>query len=147
MATNAILEALEQQVGCYQKLAKLAEIQHEHVQNSRIEELLSVLGQRQEVLDVVADLEQSIGPVKRRWPEYLGELEPQDRGKAENLLGLTRRLLEQITTADKNDALVLQQRKLNIGREIGQATRARKVNHMYAAAAYGRTPSKMDIKR
>jgi hypothetical protein len=147
MAKDGILEALEQQVGCYQKLAKLAEIQHDHVRNSRIEDLLKVLGQRQEVLDVVADLEQSIGPAKRRWSDYLGELPEPDRGRAENLLGQTRRLLEQITTADKNDALVLQQRKLNIGKEIGQATAARRINRTYAAAAYGRAPSKMDIKR
>ena len=36
------------------------------------------------------------------------------------------------------DALLLQQRKLNLGREISQASSARQLNRSYAAAAYGR---------
>jgi hypothetical protein len=74
---------------------------------------------------------------------------PSDvRAEAETLLAETRRLLEQITTADRNDALVLQQRKLSLGNEIGKATAARQVNRNYAAAAYGaRGGGRMDLQR
>ncbi|MDB5305421.1 MAG: hypothetical protein JWM97_2970, partial [Phycisphaerales bacterium] len=44
-------------------------------------------------------------------------------------------------------ALVLQQRKLNLGRQINQASAARQVNRNYAASAYGRAPSQMDVQR
>ena len=63
------------------------------------------------------------------------------------MLADTRRLLEQITTADKDDVLVLQQRKLNLGRQINQASAAKQVNRNYAAAAYGPRQSRMDISR
>jgi hypothetical protein len=56
-------------------------------------------------------------------------------------------LLEQITAADRDDALVLQQRRLNIGKELRQATSARQVNRMYGVAAYGQRPPRMDVKR
>ena len=69
------------------------------------------------------------------------------RGKADALLAETRRLLEQITTADRNDALVLQQRKLNLGRQINMASAARQVNRKYSAAAYGSRQPNMDIQR
>ena len=59
----------------------------------------------------------------------------------------TRQLLEQITAADKDDVLVLQQRKLNLGRQINQATAAKRVNRNYAAAAYGPRASTMDVQR
>jgi hypothetical protein len=147
MPTDPTITALEQQVTCYQRLAKLAEIQHEHVQNSRTEELLNVLGQRQVVLDRVGELERIIAPNKRRWSDYLVGLPTADRGRAESLLAATRSLLEKITTADRDDALVLQQRKLNLGRELCQANTARQVNRSYAAAAYGRRSGGMDLKK
>jgi aspartyl/asparaginyl beta-hydroxylase (cupin superfamily) len=147
MMKNPTLVALEQQLSCYQRLAKLAQIQHEHVQHSRTEDLLSVLGQRQQVLDEVADLEQSISPAKKRWSEFLLELTDEDREEAERMMAATRTLLEAITTADRNDAMALQQRKLNLGREINHATNARQINKKYAAAAYGNRPAALDLQR
>jgi len=138
MNQEPVVAALEQQVGCYRKLAKLAELQHVYVQQSQTEELLGVLQSRQVVLDQVADLEQVIGPVKKQWTSYLDGILPTDRTLAEALLAETRKLLEQITTADRNDAMVLQQRKLNLGKQINQASAARQINRNYATAAYGR---------
>jgi hypothetical protein len=145
--TDPTIVALEEQVTCYKRLAKLAELQHEHVQQNQTESLLDVLGKRQEVLDQMSRLEAAIAPAKRGWTEYLGRLDANSRGRAEGLLGETRRLLEQITAADRNDALVLQQRKLNLGKQINQASTARQINRNYAAAAYGATTSRMDVKQ
>jgi len=146
MTNDPVITALEDQVTCYRRLAKLAEIQHEHVQNSATDQLLDVLTRRQEVLDQVADLEQIISPAKRQWGDYIGKLAADVRSSAEGLLAETRRLLEQITTADRNDAMVLQQRKLNLGRQINQATAARVTNRNYATAAYGTRAPRMDVK-
>ena len=139
--------ALEEQVACYRRLAKLAELQHVHVQQGQTEELLDVLQKRQEVLNDIARLEAVVGPQKRRWSVYLSEIDSADRVRAESLLAETRRLLEEITAADRNDALVLQQRKLNLGRQINQASAAKQVNKSYAAAAYGNRQARMDISR
>jgi hypothetical protein len=142
-----VILALEEQVLCYRRLAKLAELQHEHVQHSRVEELLDVLGKRQSVLDDIARLEGVVSPSKRRWNEYVTEIGDGDRARAEASLAETRRLLEEITAADRNDALVLQQRKLNLGRQIHQASAAKQINRNYAAAAYGPRASRMDVQR
>jgi hypothetical protein len=147
MHGNTIILALEQQVTCYRRLAKLAEAQHDHVQQSRMEALLDVLRNRQTVLDELTRLEQVIGPAKRRWQEFLGEIGSDQRGRAENFMGESRRLLEQITTADQHDALVLQQRKLNLGKQITQASAAKQINRTYAASAYGTRPARMDVQR
>jgi hypothetical protein len=145
--TDPILAALDEQVGCYRKLAKLAEAQHEYVQQSQTEKLLEVLRRRQEVLDRIAGFEKTVAPAKREWPQYRERLAPSLRDKAEALLAETRRLLEQITTADRNDAIVLQQRKLNLGRQINKQSAARNVNRTYAAAAYGNKRPRMDIQQ
>jgi flagellar biosynthesis/type III secretory pathway chaperone len=144
MDHDAVLSSLIQQLDCYQRLAKLARSQHEHVQHSRTEDLLLVLSQRQTLLAEVAQLEQNIAPAKQRWQEYLGKLEPESRALAETLLSRTRVLLEEITSSDLKDSLVLQQRKFKLGREINQTTAARKFNRVYAAAAYGQPRPALD---
>jgi hypothetical protein len=146
MANDPILEALLRQVECYRSLAKLAIVQHDHVKNNRTEELLMVLSQRQELLDQAADLEQCVAPAKKGWGEYLLKLTPPERTAAESAMTQARQLLADITTADRNDTIVLQQRKLNLGKQIQNATNARKVNARYAAAAYGRRPPALDLQ-
>jgi hypothetical protein len=145
MQSDSVLEALEEQVGCYRRLARLVELQHEHVRQSRTEELLAVLAQRQQVLDQVVGLEQNLQPAKGRWTEYLDGLPTDQRDRGRGLLAESRQLLEQITTADRNDALVLQQRKLNVGKQLRQAAAARGAGRQYAALA-GSRPAAMDVR-
>ena len=144
---HPVISALREQVDCYRRLAKLAEVQHVHVQQSQTEQLLIVLASRQELLDQLKLHERTVGPERKRWSQFLCELPGLDRETAESLMAETRRLLEEITTADRNDALVLQQQKLNLGRQINQASAAKQVNKSYAAAAYGNRQARMDISR
>ena len=147
MSQDPVLEALAGQLGCYRRLAKLADLQHEHVRQGRTEQLLALLKSRQEVLEQVSRFEDLVAPAKRRWAQYLQQVDTPDRAMAESLLAETRRLLEEITTADRDDALVLQQRKLNLGKQIQQASSARRRHRGYAAAAYGPRVSRVDLQR
>jgi septal ring factor EnvC (AmiA/AmiB activator) len=147
MPSDPMIASLEEQVGCYKRLAKLAEQQHQHVQQGQTEALLEVLGKRQEMLDQIARIETDLAPVKHNWAASLADLTPANRAQAEQLLGQTRLLLEQITTADRNDSLVLQQRKQTLGVRINQAQAAKSINRTYAAAAYGTPKPGMDLKR
>ena len=144
---DSIIPALEEQLGCYQRLAKLAELQHVHVQQNQTESLLEVLKSRQAILDEITSLERIIGPAKRNWTGYVSGIGEECRKLAESLLARTRCLIEQITAADQNDAMVLQQRKLNLGKQINQASSASQINRNYAAAAYGKRTSRMDVQR
>ena len=146
MSEHPVISALREQVDCYRRLAKLADLQHVHVQQSQTEQLLEVLASRQEVLEQLKLWEQTVSPERKRWADFLGELSGTAREAAETLLAETRRLLEEITTADRNDALVLQQQKLNLGRQINQASAARQVNRNYAASAYGGRPARVDVR-
>src|SRR5687767_4617817 len=145
MTEHPVISALREQVDCYRRLVKLADLQHVHVQQSQTEQLLEVLASRQAVLDQLKAHEQMIAPQRKRWAEFLCELTGSARDAAESLLAETRRLLEAITTADRNDALVLQQQKLNLGRQINAASAARQVNRNYAASAYGARPARLDL--
>jgi hypothetical protein len=142
-----VMSALHEQVGCYRRLARLAELQHLHVQQNQTEALLEVLQSRQQMLDRITELEAVIAPAKRNWNAFLDSAPAPDRGAADALVSETRTLLEQITTADRYDVMVLQQRKFNLGRQIRMAQSARAVNQSYGTAAYGIGPSSMDVQR
>src|SRR6185437_2893533 len=147
MSAQVTLQALSEQVECCQKLAKLAQMQHEHISHGRVEQLLEVLKARQQVVERMSACERIVGPAKKQWGEFVGGLDETFRAKAEALLAESKSLLEQITAADRDDALVLQQRRLNIGKEIRQTSSARQVHRMYGAAAYGHRPPRMDVQR
>ena len=85
MTTDPIILALSEQVGCYRRLAKLAEIQHDFVQNGQTEELIGVLQSRQRLIEQLAGLDQTIAPARQRWAEYLNALEAPDQKQAESL--------------------------------------------------------------
>ena len=147
MSDQATLLALAEQVQCCQRLAKLALMQHEHISHGRVEQLLDVLKSRQQVVEQMSACERVVGPAKKRWTDFVAGLDEPMRAKAEALLAESRMLLEQITSADRDDALVLQQRRLNLGKEIRQTSSARQVHRMYGMAAYGRRPPRMDLQR
>ena len=136
-----MIVALEEQVECYRRLEKLASTQHEHVQQGATEGLIAVLEQRQAVVSRIMELERELGPAKREWKKGT------EKGRIEELLSESKKLLQRITEADRDDAMVLQQRKLNLGRQIKAAAAARQVNRTYATAAYGARPSSMDVQR
>jgi hypothetical protein len=131
---ESVVEMLEQQVQCYRRLMKLADLQHLHVQQSRTDALLEVLEDRQIVVDRIADLERQVAPAKRDWATFLQQLDSDARPRAQTLLAETRSLLEQITLADRNDVLVLQQRKLSLGRQIQQTKAAGQIHRKYVEA-------------
>lgn len=132
-----ILNALEAQLGCYERLARLAEAQREHVQTGSAEALLRLLQDRQAVLEELSRLEQVVAPARRQWTQFCLGLTVERRAHAEALVRRCRALLEQITQSDQDDVMILQQRKLNVGRQISQASTTRQVNRAYAATAYG----------
>jgi hypothetical protein len=139
MVEEMVIEALEEQVECYRRLQKLAQRQHEFVQQSDTEGLIEVLEQRQGEVSRIMELEEQLAESKRLWKQG-GRVEP----RAEVLLAETKSLLERITSADRDDAMVLQQRKLTLGRQIKAASAARQVNRTYAVAAYGQRSARID---
>jgi hypothetical protein len=142
-----ILAALEAQVGCYRRLARLAERQHLFVQSGQTDQLLETLQKRQTVLDQITTLERTIGPVKPRWGAFVAGLPGDRRESAQAMMAQTRSLLEQITKSDLNDSVVLQQRRATLGAKINKTMAAKVINRKYTAAAYGTMPARLDVQQ
>jgi hypothetical protein len=142
------LEALAQQLTCYQRLLKLSDLQRMHVQQNRTDELLTVLEARSQILTQIGHLETIVSPLKKDWAGQSLLMTPDVRENAKTMLAEARTLLLKITQADMDDVLVLQQRKLAIGKQIQQTGVAKRVNTRYAGNAYGQMSngSKLNLK-
>lgn len=144
-----MLETLARQVDLYRRLARLAERQHDLVGQDRTDDLLDLLRQRQTLLSELSAMDSAAAPLATRWNEMRAGMPAEAAAHAEALLREIRSLLRQITECDARDSLVLQQRKLDVGRELRETSSARDVNRRYAASAYGRgnVGGTMDVAR
>jgi flagellar biosynthesis/type III secretory pathway chaperone len=146
MNPTALILVLDKLVDLYARLQKLAEQQHELVAQDQTEELLGLLEQRAEVLAQITTVESKIKPIRQNWQQLSAPFGVEDRTAAEERFARTRSLLEAITQADADDALVLQQRKLNVGRQLQQMNAGVRMNNRYAAGVYADS-SKVDVAR
>ncbi len=142
-----LILVLQKLVELYDKLLKLAELQHVHVAGEQTDELLEVLQLREQVVTQITGIESKLKAVRQQWPTISAGFPEADRALAESLFGQTRELLERVTAADQDDALLLQQRKLSVGRQLTQARDGRRVNQNYAASAYAGASGNTDVAR
>lgn len=146
--SQSLMDCLTRQLACYRQLSRLCDLQRQYVQQNQTDELLTILEQRGELLQQITELETQVAPIKRNWSEFSAYLTQQDRQLASQMLAETRELLMQITQADQDDVLLLQQRKLNVGKQIAATTQAKAVGHRYAAMAYASNQhNKVNVKQ
>lgn len=145
--SSQALAALNEQADRYRRLAKLAEAQHEHIEQSRTDALLDVLRQRADEVERIGQLEAQLAPLRRAWGQATADWSPEQRRSAESLFGEIRSLLERINASDRSDSIILQQRKLSVAQQLRHAGAVQGVNRSYAAAAYGKPTPRMDVQR
>jgi hypothetical protein len=149
MDATQVIADLSAQIDWYGKLLRLAELQHTLVEQERTDDLLVVLEKRQRIVEAVTAIEARLRPVKLGWHDQAPSLAAPERAQIEERFTQVRALLEQITRADQDDALLLQQRKINVGQQLRRTGSAQQVNRGYAAAnAYGSAVGgRMDVSR
>lgn len=149
MQPRLLIEVLNKLVELYERLLRLAAQQREFVQLDQTDELLDVLTKRAGVVEQITKLEGALRPTRMNWPEVSQSLEASVRTQAEELLSRTRTLLAEVNAADTDDALILQQRKINVGRQLAAARSGTRANAQYATGAYAGAGSagRVDVSR
>jgi hypothetical protein len=147
MNAQLILADLAAQADWYTKLLKLAELQHTLIEQERTDDLLVVLDRRQKIVEQLTLIEQRLRPVKLGWPETAAGMTDEERVRVEAKFGEVRGLLAAITQADQDDAMLLTQRKIQVGQQLRQANTGAQINRRYAAGAYAGMGSRMDVSR
>lgn len=132
-----LTELLLQQRDVYRRLLELSESQHAAVGCDEPESLLRVLGQRQQLIAQLTEINTLLEPYRSRWDELREGLSPAQRLEVSELVEQVQALLGQILQQDETDSRALQRRTEEVRQEAAAASTGRRVHNAYAAQSYG----------
>lgn len=132
-----MISLLTQQCALYKRLAVLADTQHSLITGNRPEQLLTVLADRQTLLDELHQLAERMRPYQERWPNLRATLHRGKVDAIDRLLKEVNQLLRGILEKDKADAQLLAAQKQTTGAAIASCKAGRKAETAYATQAYG----------
>ena len=133
-----------QQRGLYERLDQLSRAQSQLIAQDRTDELLGVLGQRQELIDELGRLNEEMAPFVAQWSELSGLLPDQERSLLRESFDEVSRLVTEIGQRDDADRRALESRKAQIGGEIGGIVNARGAMVAYAGPGGSLSPQYQD---
>lgn len=129
---HELLEFFGQEQACYTSLLDLSRDQRSLIENDRIDELLRILGRKQEVLDRVARIEADLAPYKQRWQEIRRTLDQVDRQVLDLALATVGELLAELIAVEKESEQALVSCRNRTYEELTQAVRGNAVHRAYA---------------
>jgi hypothetical protein len=147
MNAQQILADLAAQADWYSKLLKLAYLQHALIEQERTDDLLVVLERRNLIVEQLSLIEQRLKPIKLNWAEVSAKMSGDDQVRVRAAFSEVRDLLGQITQADQDDTMLLNQRKISVGQQLRATNAGLQTNRRYAAGAYAGVGSRMDVSR
>lgn len=137
--TGRVLGLLLEQRNLCRKLGSLAERQRTLITGDEPEQLLSVLGDRQHVLDRIGLLSDQLRPYQQRWREVRAAM-PEAHGRvADQLVAEVNTLLASILRNDEADAQLLAARKHSTADSMTQLKQSHLAGAAYARAGVGAT--------
>jgi hypothetical protein len=131
---SALVALLERQRSIYQQLRTLSDQQGPLVAEGHAEALLSLLAQRQRLIDAAMDINAKLDPYRKRWAEMWATLPAAERERVGALVKDVQDLLAAIVQQDERDRQILQTAKANVGAELQQINRATAAASAYRAA-------------
>lgn len=146
MTHAEVATVLREQVKLYGLLVRLCAVQHAHVEAGDTDALVTLLDKRNAIMARLLLLEAQVKPAKQEWPRLKTEWPADGAREVEALFGEARALLAQINAADTDDALVLQQRKIGVARQLAGAAGAARGLRGYAGAL-GARPAGLNVAR
>ncbi len=127
----AVAGLLDEQYDLCVRLEGLSETQSSHVQAGRTEGLLSVLNERQAVLDRVVEINGTLEPFRNRRDIAMSRLQAADRESLQNRIDRIAESVERVRRRDDEDRRALESQRRGVADELANLSRLRG-----AAAAY-----------
>lgn len=128
---------LRRQAQVHDRLAALSTTQQSLVRADDPSPLLSLLNERQTLVNELAVIHRRLTPVRAEWGRFRSRLNPARRREADALVDRARTALARLIERDEQDARVLAARKQMTARALSTTYRRRE-----AVAAYRSAPTR-----
>ncbi|MCE9592225.1 MAG: flagellar protein FlgN [Planctomycetes bacterium] len=131
----ALIALLEKQRALYDQLNAMGREQSQLIETAQTESLLSVLAQRQKLIDEVTTVNADLDPYRRRWSEIWADLNPADRRRVGDLVRAVESALATILKRDEEDRKALQSARAKVSEQIKAVSHAGAAVNAYRSAA------------
>jgi len=132
-----LITLLESQQKIYAQLNELSQKQSELVTAGDAEPLLSLLGQRQQLIDQLTQINGRIDPYKKDWPALWPQLDRGVQARIQQLINQVQKLLDQIVEQDEKDRVALSSQRQQLASDIQKVRQGSAVNRAYGRPAEG----------
>jgi len=133
---EALIGLLTEQRELYVRLRALTDSQRSLITGDDPEQLLTVLGERQKLIDRLERLAERMRPYQQKWPQLRSELAPAESERVDRLLAEVNALLAAILEKDKADAQLLAARKGVVAQAMATLKTDKQARAAYAAPAH-----------
>lgn len=130
----ALIALLRRQQAIYRQLRQLSDSQSALITQGQPELLLTILSQRQKLIDDAAMLNTDLEPFRRRWAAIWAGLNDGDRQTIGDMVREVQEMLGAIVQQDERDRQSLQAAKGRVGAELQGLTRAAGAVNAYRQA-------------
>ena len=126
---------LDDQIGLYSRLTELAGQQSHVIQSGDTDALLSLLGQRQTLVERVIALNEDLEPFTSRWDELSPKLPETRRAEVRDRIDTLESLVARIAARDEQDHAALKQQRDAVTSELGGISQRRSAVNAYATGS------------
>lgn len=144
-ASKAI-ELLRHQRTLYRKLRTLADRQKTLVVHEDGDLLMSLLAERQRLVDGLVQLSRQMGPYREKWTEFFQGLDDSQRVEVAELLEEVNSSLGAILKSDARDTAMMTARRERVASELGEIGGGRMATAAYARSGAGAGMQRTDAK-
>lgn len=137
--SQAIGLLLEQR-DLYLKLQNLSGRQRGCITGNEPEQLLTILAERQQLIDRLQSIGQRLRPLQANWRQIREGMDEAQGRQIDGLLTEVNGLLSKILEQDAADSALLSARKSETGRQIGLVQTGQQASRAYAATYGGTSP-------
>lgn len=130
---DLLISLLRRQVAIYARLEQLSARQRDLITTEDQQQLLSLLAERQKLVDELSVLNQRLTPLREYWRNHRETVAPALRGEADQLVNQAADILRRVLGADEQDARMLSARKAQTAKQVSALAHGRQAFDAYAA--------------
>ncbi len=131
---DVFLRLLGEQCGLYEQVREVGQRQALLIEAGDTQGLLTVLHERQALIEAVSQLNRRLIPHREAWGRLVDDADDGLRAKVRGLIDRTQTLLSVILQQDESDRRALQQRLAGTDDELDQVARTRRAGQVYRKA-------------
>jgi uncharacterized protein YoxC len=131
---DRLIHLLSQQHSLYLELTDLSRRQEDYVKESRTEQLLSLLSDRQVLVDQLTGINRELAPLRSRMSELAADADDAKRETLRGLVDDVQEMLQSIIERDESDRKKLEASKAAVGNALKTTTTAPRALGAYRSA-------------